>query len=76
VDAVEEFDQNMMELLAEPGHRVSSVSLVNVLGNSHQDKRNLAIHESSNKKTAGNSREQLTVDMLQFDAARTDLSNN
>jgi hypothetical protein len=39
VDDVEEFDQIMMELLAKPGHGVSSVSLVNVLGRRHQDKR-------------------------------------
>ncbi len=42
VDAVEEFDQNMTEFLAKPGHGVPSVSLVNVLGRRHQDKRNLA----------------------------------
>jgi hypothetical protein len=32
--------------------------------------------EAENKKAVGNSREQLTVNMVRFDAARTDLSNN
>jgi hypothetical protein len=32
--------------------------------------------EAENKKAAGNSQEQLTVDMVRFDAVRTDLSNN
>jgi hypothetical protein len=77
VDAVEEFDQNMMELLAKPGHRVPSVSLVNALVSRHQDKRNLAGQiKPENKKAVGDSWEQLTVDMVQFDTARTDISNN
>jgi hypothetical protein len=78
VDVVEEFDRNMRELLAKPGHGVPSVSLVNKLSRRHQDKRNLAAQmemEAEKKKAVGNSQEQLTVDMLQFDAASTDLSN-
>ncbi len=65
VDAVEEFDQNMTELLAKPGHGVLSISLVNTLGRMHQDKRNLVDQmEAENKKAAGNSQEQLTVNMV------------
>ncbi len=72
VDAVEEF-----ELLAKPGHGVPSVSLVNVLGRRYHDKRKLADQMKAEKKKAtGNSQEQLTVDMVQFDATKTDLSNN
>jgi hypothetical protein len=47
VDAVEQFNPNMMELLAKPGHGVPSVSLVNAIGRRHQDNRNMADHESS-----------------------------
>jgi hypothetical protein len=47
VDAVKQFDPNMMELLAKPGHGVPSVSLVNANGKSHHDNRNMADHESS-----------------------------
>jgi hypothetical protein len=58
VDAMEEFDQNMMELLSKPGHEVPSVSLVSMLGRRHQDKRNLADQmEAENKKAVGNSQE-------------------
>jgi hypothetical protein len=32
--------------------------------------------EAENKKAAGNSQEKLTVNMVQFDAARTDFSND
>ncbi len=65
VDAVEKFDQNMRELLAKPEHGVPSVSLVNALGRRHQDKRKLADQmEAENKKAAGNSREQLTANIV------------
>ncbi len=65
VDAGEEFDQKGRELLAEPGHGVPSVRLVNKLGRRHEDKRNLAAQmEAEKKKAAGNLREQLTVDMV------------
>ncbi len=77
VDAMEEFDRNMTELLAKPENGVPSVSLVNLLCRRHQDKRNLADQmEAENKKAAGNSREQLTVKMVRFDAAITDSSND
>jgi hypothetical protein len=77
VDAVEEFDRKVRELLAEPGHGVPSVRLVNELGRRHQDKRNLAAQmEAEKKKAAGNSREQLTVDMVRLDAVSIDLSND
>ncbi len=77
VEALEEFDRSMKELLAKPGHGVPSVSLVYALSRRCQDKRNLADQmEAENKKAAGNSREQLTVNMVQFDAASPDLSNN
>jgi hypothetical protein len=57
VDAMEEF---------EPNHDMES-HLFNALGRRHQDKRNLADQiEAENKKAAGNSREHLTVDMVQF----------
>jgi hypothetical protein len=77
VVAVEEFDWDMRELLAKPGRGVPTFFLVNKLGRRHQDNRNLAAQmEAKKKKAAGNSQEQLTVDMVRFNAASTDLSNN
>ena len=77
VDAVEQFDRNMRDLLATPGHGIPSIRLINALGRRHQDKKNLAAQmEAENKMAAGNSREQLTVDMVRLDAGNTALSND
>jgi hypothetical protein len=53
VDAMEEFYQNMRELLAKPGRGILSVSLDNKLGRMHQDKRNLAANRWKPKKEGG-----------------------
>lgn len=67
----------MRDLLATPGHGIPSIRLINALGRRHQDKKNLAAQmEAENKMAAGNSREQLTVDMVRLDAGNTALSND
>ncbi len=77
LDAMKVFDQNMRDLLATPGHGIPSVRLINTLDRRYQDKKNLAAQmEAENKMAAGNSREQLTVDMVRLDAANTALSND
>ena len=77
VDVAEAFGQNVTELLAEWGNGIPSIKFILQLGRRHQDKQNSATQlDAKKKKAEGNTPEELTINMIQLDAARTDLLND